>query len=188
MFFRRPAHYVWARRMLAALTAAALLLHLLVPLAPPRMLPGVGLVDTGRLYGPAVYGPPQKDAMTNQYAAMPSLRVGWMVVMAIGLIVSTRGRWRWLWLAHPLITVAVVVGTANRYWLDGVVACALLALILLVLGHPPPGRRPPTMATDVRGNAHAGFGGRAAETHQGQPVRRCGPTQLTPDQKVGPDD
>ncbi|GHE66690.1 hypothetical protein GCM10017771_90390 [Streptomyces capitiformicae] len=46
---------MWARRVLAALTAAALLLHLAFPLAPPRMLETAGLVDTGQAYGPTVY-------------------------------------------------------------------------------------------------------------------------------------
>ncbi len=38
LYLRRPRHYVWTRRVLAALTAAALVLHLGFPLAPPRML------------------------------------------------------------------------------------------------------------------------------------------------------
>ena len=56
LYLRRPAHYVWARRVLAAVTGAALVLHLSFPLAPPRMLAATGLVDTGRVYGPSVYG------------------------------------------------------------------------------------------------------------------------------------
>ncbi|PIM66171.1 hypothetical protein CTU88_44490, partial [Streptomyces sp. JV178] len=43
LYLRRPTHYVWARRVLAALTAAPLLLHLSFPLAPPRMLAAPGL-------------------------------------------------------------------------------------------------------------------------------------------------
>jgi hypothetical protein len=141
MFFRRPDHYVWIRRVLTALTAAGLLLHVLFPLAPPRMLSGVGLVDTARLYGPEVYGP-DTDTLVNQYAAMPSLHIGWASVIAIGLIVSTRSRWRWLWLAHPFVTVVVVVGTANHYWADGIVAGALLAVILSVLRPVPAAPEP----------------------------------------------
>src|SRR4051794_20012519 len=94
LYLRRPAHYVWARRILAALTSAALVLHLLSPLAPPRMLAVTGLVDTARLYGPSVYGPPRSDHLSNQFAAMPSLHFGWALMVAIGLIVATRSRWR----------------------------------------------------------------------------------------------
>ncbi|MEU7427579.1 phosphatase PAP2 family protein [Streptomyces sp. NPDC040750] len=136
MYLRRPAHYVWARRVLALLTSAALVLPFTFPLAPPRMLTGTGLVDTARVYGPSVYGPPSSDHLSNQFAAMPSLHFGWALMVAIGLIVATRSRWRWLWLAHPLITLLVIVGTANHYWLDSIVATAMLGVALAVV-HPP---------------------------------------------------
>ncbi|MET8825019.1 phosphatase PAP2 family protein [Streptomyces sp. NPDC004610] len=136
LYLRRPGHYVWARRVLAALTAAALVLHLAFPLAPPRMLAETGLVDTGRVYGPSVYGPPATDTLSNQFAAMPSLHFGWALMVAVGLIAATRTRWRWLWLLHPLLTLLVIVGTANHYWLDAVVAGVLLAAALLAVRVP----------------------------------------------------
>ncbi|MGX1567298.1 phosphatase PAP2 family protein [Streptomyces sp. NPDC055506] len=136
LYLRRPAHYVWARRVLAAVTAAALALHLLFPLAPPRMLAATGLVDTARVYGPSVYGDPTTDSLSNQFAAMPSLHFGWALMVAIGLIVATRSRWRLLWLLHPLLTLLVIVGTANHYWLDAIVATALLGLALAVVQAP----------------------------------------------------
>ncbi|MGV9453791.1 phosphatase PAP2 family protein [Streptomyces sp. NPDC003635] len=144
LYLRRPAHYRWTRNVLVLLTGAALLLHLVAPLAPPRMLARAGMVDTARVWGPAVYGDPQVDATANQYAAMPSLHVGWAVVLAVALIVVSRGRWRWLWLVHPVVTVLVVVATANHYWLDGVAACLLLAGAFRVVrppGNCPAGRR-----------------------------------------------
>ncbi|MER5653008.1 MULTISPECIES: phosphatase PAP2 family protein [unclassified Streptomyces] len=152
LYLRRPTHYVWARRVLALVTAAALVGHLTFPLAPPRLLPESGLLDTGQLYGPSVYGAhPATDAMANQFAAMPSLHFGWALMVAIGLIAATRSRWRWLWLLHPLLTLVVIVGTANHYWLDSVVAAALLGVALAVV-HAP--RR--TATTAVRGQGHGG--------------------------------
>ncbi|WP_174530404.1 phosphatase PAP2 family protein, partial [Micromonospora maritima] len=143
LYLRRPAHYLRLRRALAALTAAALVLHVCVPLAPPRLTALTGLVDTGRRFGPTVYGPPDSDQLSNQYAAMPSLHVGWSLAVALALVAVTAGRWRWLWLAHPLITAFVVVGTGNHYWLDAVVAVALLGLILAVLPGPAATPAPP---------------------------------------------
>jgi hypothetical protein len=140
MYLRRPAYYQWARRSIAGLTAAALLLHVLLPLAPPRMLTGTGMLDTGRLLGPDVYGNVTTDTLSNQYAAMPSLHVGWALAIAVGLIATTRSRRRWAWLLHPLLTGAVVVVTGNHYWLDGIVAAALLGVVLMVC--PWPGREP----------------------------------------------
>ncbi|MDX3614321.1 phosphatase PAP2 family protein [Streptomyces europaeiscabiei] len=137
LYLRRPAHYVWARRVLAALTAAALLLHLAFPLAPPRMLDVASLVDTGQVYGPTVYSAaPATDSLANQFAAMPSLHFGWALMVAIGLIAATRSRLRRLWLLHPLVTLVVIVGTANHYWLDAIVAGTLLAVALAVIQLP----------------------------------------------------
>ncbi|MEV1019564.1 phosphatase PAP2 family protein [Streptomyces sp. NPDC050264] len=137
LYLRRPLHYVWTRRVLAVLTAAALVLHLGFPLAPPRMLAAAHLVDTAQVYGPSVYAAkPATDTMANQFAAMPSLHFGWALMVAVGLIVATRSRWRWLWLLHPLLTLLVVVGTANHYWLDAIVATALLAIALAVVRMP----------------------------------------------------
>ncbi|MFE1193031.1 phosphatase PAP2 family protein [Streptomyces olivaceoviridis] len=146
LYLRRPAHYVWARRVLAVLTTAALVLPFTFPLAPPRMLTGTGLVDTARIYGPSVYGPPSSDHLSNQFAAMPSLHFGWALMVAIGLMAATRSRRRGLWLLHPLVTLLVIVGTANHYWLDAIVATAMLGLALAVV--PPPRR---TASTAGRG-------------------------------------
>jgi len=157
LYLKRPAHYVWARRVLALLTGAALVLHLVFPLAPPRMLAAAGLVDTAKVYGPSVYGPPQTDTLSNQFAAMPSLHFGWALMVAIGLIVATRSRWRRLWLLHPLVTLLVIVGTANHYWMDAIVATALLGIALAVLrpqtssgGTPISLRSPHRTATTAR--------------------------------------
>jgi hypothetical protein len=83
-----------------------------------------------------VYGPPQTDTLSNQFAAMPSLHFGWALMVAIGLIVATRSRLRWLWLLHPLVTLLVIVGTANHYWMDAIVATALLGIALATIHLP----------------------------------------------------
>ncbi|MFJ9038428.1 phosphatase PAP2 family protein [Streptomyces sp. NPDC102406] len=137
LYLRRPRQYVWTRRVLAVLTAAALVLHLGFPLAPPRMLHAAHLVDTAQVYGPSVYAAkPATDTMANQFAAMPSLHFGWALMVAVALIVALRSRWRWLWLLHPLCTLLVIIGTANHYWLDTIVVTVLLALALAVIRMP----------------------------------------------------
>lgn len=146
MFVRHPAHYVWIRRALTVLTGAGLALHLTFPLAPPRMIPAFGLVDTGRIVGPTPYGKIDTHGLANQFAAMPSLHVGWALVIAIGLIAAGRSRWRWLWLAHPAATLFAVVATANHYWLDAIVAATLLAVTLYFI-RPPAGAEAPADGT-----------------------------------------
>ena len=61
--------------MLVVVTLGALAIHVVFPLAPPRMMPG--FVDTMVLYGPNPYNSQAVQSFANQYAAMPSLHVGW---------------------------------------------------------------------------------------------------------------
>jgi hypothetical protein len=131
---------------MALLTLASLLVHIGFPLAPPRMLPGDGMVDLGHLFGPSVYATAPTSGFTDQFAAMPSLHVGWAVLVAVAAIRALRSRWRWLVLLHPLLTIGVVVITGNHYWLDGATSIALLAVAASVVafggrhieGHPIP--------------------------------------------------
>ena len=75
LFIRYPRHYLWIRRVLGSVTAAALVVHLLYPLAPPRMMPQHGFVDTGVRFGQSVYGPVAgSDGLANQFAAMSRWR------------------------------------------------------------------------------------------------------------------
>jgi hypothetical protein len=129
MFIKSREQYTRIRTSMAMLTGFALLIHAAFPLAPARMLHGLGFVDTAAIYGPNVYATsPQHDSVANQFAAMPSLHFGWAVLVAVGIIRVARTPLRWLWIAHPIITLLVIVGTGNHYWLDAAVAGGLIIL------------------------------------------------------------
>lgn len=130
----RPRAYTHVRWTIVSVTALALIGHIVFPLAPPRMMPG--FIDTGLQFGQSVYGAERSGGVANQFAAMPSLHVGWAALIALSMILIARSKWRWLWLAHPIITFGVVVVTANHYWLDGIVALLLLAVSLPLLLRP----------------------------------------------------
>jgi hypothetical protein len=132
LFCRRPSCYARVRAELVLLTGVALAVHVLFPLAPPRLMPELGMVDTMSAVGPSAY-PSGAESVTNQYAAMPSLHVGWAILVAVAVIRSGRGRARLLVLAHPALTVAVVVVTANHYWIDGLIASVLVAAAILTV-------------------------------------------------------
>jgi hypothetical protein len=142
LWLRHRPGYLRMRSELVLLTAAGLVLHVLFPLAPPRLVPSFGTVDTMLSVGPSAY-PPGTDGFANQFAAMPSLHVGWATLAAIAVIRAARGRWRWLVLLHPALTTVVVVVTANHYWLDGLVATALLGVAVLAVGRCERGARSP---------------------------------------------
>lgn len=130
LWVRHRARYIRIRTTLAVYTAACLLIQL-VPVAPPRMLPATGLVDTAVLYHQSVYQT-HPGFNPDQLSAMPSVHVGWAILVAIMVITTARSRWRWLAAGYPVATTLAVVVTANHYWLDGIVAALLLVLVLLV--------------------------------------------------------
>jgi len=147
MWLRRPRDYTWVRSVLVTITMVALMLHVTFPLAPPRMLPKEGYVDTMALYGPSAYGE-ATQTVTNQFAAMPSLHVAWAVFLAVALVILLSSPWRWLALAHPLLTTLVVVATGNHYWLDVLAAGVLVLLACLLHGLRPAAGGPASAPAD----------------------------------------
>jgi hypothetical protein len=125
LFIWHRERYRPVRTTVVLFTAAALLIQF-VPVAPPRLLPGTGLVDTAMRYGQSVYGAIGGfDA--DQFSAMPSVHVGWSIIVAVAVVGALRSPWRWLAVAYPVLTTTVVVVTANHYWLDGIAAGLLVA-------------------------------------------------------------
>ena len=127
LFFRHRDRYPTWRTSLALLTAACLLIQF-VPVAPPRLFRGLGFVDTANAFGESVYGPLGSPGPA-QLSAMPSVHVGWAVLIGWAVVSVSSSRWRWWVLAHPVVTILVVVVTANHWWLDGIVAIAILVAI-----------------------------------------------------------
>ena len=128
LFIWHRDRYRPVRTTVVLFTAAALLIQF-VPVAPPRLLPGTGLVDTALRYGQSVYGAIGGfDA--DQFSAMPSVHVGWSIIVAVAVVGALRSPWRWLAVAYPVLTTTVVVVTANHYWLDGIAAGLLVAVAL----------------------------------------------------------
>jgi hypothetical protein len=119
-------------RWVLALTIAGCLAIQTIPVAPPRFLPELGFVDAGLMYHLSVYGA-GGSGISNELAAMPSLHVGWAVLVAIAAVAVGTSRWRWLVVAHPVLTVLAVVATANHWWLDGVVAVMVMGVAYLVV-------------------------------------------------------
>jgi hypothetical protein len=95
--------------------------------APPGSLtaPGCdefGFVDTIATYGGWIsFGNEGMKEVSNQYAAMPSMHIGWATWSALVLFPLVRRRWaKVLVVAYPLLTLVCIVVTANHYWIDGV--------------------------------------------------------------------
>ncbi|RLL67033.1 phosphatase PAP2 family protein [Streptomyces sp. Z26] len=138
---RRKGEYRAMRTWLMLSTLLGLVGFTLVPTCPPRLLDAThGFTDTMAQYGD--YGwwsteasaPEGLGGLTNQYAAMPSLHVGW--ALWCGVVLWRHGRrsgWlRTLAVAYPLSTTVIVMGTANHYFLDAVAGAAVMGVGLLL--------------------------------------------------------
>jgi hypothetical protein len=122
LFTRHREHYPAVRRVVATTTLGCLLIQLL-PVAPPRLL--TGYVDTGLYYHQSVY---DGGFGFDQLSAMPSVHVAWAVLIGYYVWRISPSRWRFVGPAHAVLTVFVVVATANHWWLDGIVATAVLVV------------------------------------------------------------
>ena len=128
LFVRHRADYGRWRTTLVAFTGICLLVQLM-PVAPPRMLASARMIDTAVVYHQSVYAnAPGLDP--DQLSAMPSVHVGWAILVTAAVVTTLRSRWRWLAVAYPVVTTLAVVVTANHFWLDGIVAAAILATVL----------------------------------------------------------
>jgi hypothetical protein len=95
------------------------------------MMPATGMVDTAIKYHQSVYGT-VAGFDPDQLSAMPSVHVGWAILVAVAAITTLRSRWRWLAVLYPVLTTLAVIVTANHFWLDGIVAGLILVLVLAV--------------------------------------------------------
>jgi len=145
LYVRRPTHYRVLRNAVIISGLIGFAFFYFVPTAPPRLLAG-GLTDTVLEHSHA-YRALQPPALTNQYAAMPSLHFGWNLVVGIVVFVAFTGiAVRAFAVAMPFAMAFAVVATANHFVLDVLVALLVVAAGLaaaLVLewrrGHGPGG-------------------------------------------------
>ncbi|MDX3709192.1 bifunctional glycosyltransferase 87/phosphatase PAP2 family protein [Streptomyces europaeiscabiei] len=128
LYWRRPADYRWARTAIGLTTVLALVGFFFYPLAPPRLMPGLGIIDT--IYGVQDFSRPdygKLTELTNQYAAMPSLHFGWSLWCGLTIaIVAPRVWMKVLGLLHPFLTVLAIVATGNHWILDAVGGAAVV--------------------------------------------------------------
>ncbi len=81
-----------------------------------------GYTDTVAKYGGWIsFGDEGMKEVSNQYAAMPSMHIGWSTWSTLVLVPLLRRRWaKILAMLYPGLTLVCIVVTANHYWIDGV--------------------------------------------------------------------
>jgi hypothetical protein len=124
--WRRDRYYI-LRNALFISGGIGFLFFALVPVAPPRLLE-LGLVDTVSGQSDA-YRALQPPGLTNQYAALPSLHLGWNLTVGIVLFMTTTSlAVRSFAVLSPLAMGFAVVATANHFVVD-VAAGAAVVLV-----------------------------------------------------------
>jgi hypothetical protein len=147
LLWRHGRTYELIRNAFLVSAVIGLVCYSLYPVAPPRLVPGYGFVDTMLLYSSTSYQAQSLSPFVNPYAAMPSLHFGWAFLLGVGIWLVWRDvRGVVLGVLLPLSMGLAIVLTANHYILDGVAgfAVCLVGLVVAVWwdrGRPLPRRR-----------------------------------------------
>ncbi|WP_431773360.1 phosphatase PAP2 family protein [Streptomyces cucumeris] len=156
LYHWHPGRYAAIRLVLFATTGVALLGYYFFPLAPPRLMHGGHFIDTvvaHHTWGSMASG--NLAAMSNQYAAMPSMHIGWSLWCGIAVATLARPVWvKALGLLYPTVTLLVIVATANHFWMDAVggVLCLSVGFSLSYLWY---GTTPARLPKQVSGRRMA---------------------------------
>ena len=166
LYRSHPGRYAATRLVLFTTTGMALVGYYAYPLAPPRLMNGQNFIDTvmvHQTWGSMASG--DLKHMSNQYAAMPSMHIGWSVWCGLTVFVLASVPWvRVLGLVYPALTLVVIVATGNHFWLDaaGGVLCLAIGYGVALLWY---GRQPyalPRYAPERHGRKDRDRGKRTA--------------------------
>jgi hypothetical protein len=140
---RRPTAFPFMRTTLLLASGLALVGFLVYPTAPPR-LADIGIADTVS-NGHVDLNKGLVSSLYNPYAAIPSMHIGYALIVAASLLRHGRRRLlRTLGALYPLFVLLVVVATGNHFFLDaaaGALVAGLAAAVAALLTRPAVTRR-----------------------------------------------
>jgi hypothetical protein len=130
VYRRHRPDFAAFRNTLFVANAIAVLVYWLFPTAPPR-LAGVGISDTVSSATSVDLGGGTVSALYNPYAAVPSMHIGFSLIVALTVFRLAGNRAvRIAALAYPAFVLLVIVATGNHFFLDAA-AGALVGLTAL---------------------------------------------------------
>ncbi|HEU5160586.1 MAG TPA: wax ester/triacylglycerol synthase domain-containing protein [Streptosporangiaceae bacterium] len=134
LWWRRSPVYSWARNTLIFATLIAIACFAMWPTTPPRLLPGQDYTDIVAIHHPPLtWGTGVVSAGADQFAAMPSLHIGWIAWMGAVAIRARAGTLiKVLCVLDLLVTSYVVVATATHYLIDIVGGLLLVPAAVLL--------------------------------------------------------
>jgi hypothetical protein len=127
IYLRRNDSFYFVRNMFMVAMGIALVLYVVFPTAPPRLLPELGFKDSVASFTGVTSQ--DTDLLVNPYAAVPSMHVCFALMLSVPMARLVRRRWAVvLWRAYPLLITWVVIATANHWWFDAVLGAVTAAL------------------------------------------------------------
>ena len=143
LYFYRNPNFYFVRNMFMVAMALALVGYLLVPTAPPRLVPSVGFVDTIATYSQVKHDSAMVSMFINPFAAVPSMHVCFSLLVGIPAAMLVKRRvFSVLWLLYPVMVFFVVLVTGNHFWVDAAagatvaLASGLTANLILARARP----------------------------------------------------
>lgn len=143
LYFYRNPNFYFVRNMFMVAMALALVGYVLVPTAPPRLIPTAGFVDTIAAYSQVKHDSALVSMFINPFAAVPSMHVCFSLLVGIPAAMLVKRRvFSVLWILYPLAVFFVVLITANHFWVDAAagatvaVASALTANLIFARARP----------------------------------------------------
>jgi hypothetical protein len=133
LYARHRDFYTRYRNAFLLSGAAGLVIFATLPVAPPRMFPELGFVDTVRVHS-TVYRSFEGSDLVNEFAAVPSFHFGWILLVGLALIQTNRNIvMRGAGVLLPLVMLAAILFTANHYVIDAVIGGAIVLAALGVV-------------------------------------------------------
>jgi hypothetical protein len=121
LYLRHNQSFYFVRNMLMIGMAIALIGYVAFPTAPPRFMPEWGFIDsvsdfTGLRVSSASAS---ANALTNLYAAVPSMHVAFAMMIGWTLTRLVKPRpLKVLWALYPFLMTFVIIVTANHFIFD----------------------------------------------------------------------
>lgn len=136
LYLRRNESFYFVRNMFLVAMALACVIYALFPVAPPRMFPGEGFVDTINAYSSVNHESALVATFVNPYAAVPSMHMCFALLVAIPAVALVRHPGlRAAWALYPVMVFAVIVMTANHFWVDAAAGAVVAVSAGLVASH-----------------------------------------------------
>jgi hypothetical protein len=129
IYLRRNERFYFVRNMFMVAMGLALVGYMVLPTAPPRMIPGYGFHDSVAAFTGVDADTGSAGVLFNPYAAIPSMHVAFSLMLGVTMARMTRRRWaQALWYAYSPLVTFVVIATANHWWIDGFLGAGVAAV------------------------------------------------------------